>query len=96
MDPFNLVTGISAIIRRIIPPRYPVAMPLEDIRDVAVVSALEYSALASTGAGGVADDKRPAFSESSVSSENPVDGRTSTRAAAAAVTSSEFRARDGR
>ena len=68
MDPFNLVTGISAIMRRIIPARYPVAMPLEDIREVAAVSALEYSALASTNGGGIPDDKSPAFSESSVSS----------------------------
>jgi len=75
--------------------RYPVAIPLEDIRDVAVVSALEYSALASTSAGGVPDAKRPASSESSVSSESPVDRGASARAATALVTSSEFRARDG-
>jgi hypothetical protein len=96
VDPFNLVTGISAIRRRMMPATYPVAIPLEDIRDVAVVSALEYSALASTSAGGVPDDRRPASSESSVSSESPVDGVASERAAAALVTSSEFRARDGR
>lgn len=77
------------------PAKYPVAMPFEDIRDVAVVRALEYSALASTSAG-VPDDNRPAFSESSVSSDNAVGSGASARAAAALVTSSEFRARAGR
>ena len=96
VDPFNLVTGISAIMRRMIPARYPVAIPLEDIRDVAVVSAFEYSALASTSAGGVPDDKSPASSESSVSSVSPVDPGAPARAAAALVTSSEFRASDGK
>lgn len=78
------------------PARYPVAIPLEDIREVAVVSAFEYSDLASMNAGGVPEAKRPAFSESSVSSESPVDWGASARAAAALVTSSEFRARDGK
>ena len=96
VDPFILVTGMSAIMRRMIPARYPVAIPLEDMRDVAVVSAWEYSALASTSAGGVPDTRRPASSESSVSSESPVDRGASARAAAALVTSSEFRARDGK
>ena len=83
-------------MRRMMPAKYPMAMPLEDIRDVAVVSALEYSALASTSAGDIPEDKRPAFSESSVSSESPVGRGASTREAAALVTSSELRARDGR
>jgi hypothetical protein len=96
VDPFSLVTGISAIIRRMMPARYPVAIPLEDMREVAVVSAFEYSALASTSAGDVPDAKRPAFSESSTSSESSVGREASARAAAALVTSSEFRARDGK
>lgn len=77
------------------PAKYPVAMPFEDIRDVAVVSALEYSVLASPNAG-VPDDNRPAFSESSLSSDNAVGSGTFARAAAALATSSEFRARAGR
>ena len=96
VDPFILVTGISAIMRRMIPARYPVAIPLEDMRDVANVSASEYSTLAPVSAAGVPDAKRPASSESSASSESPVDRGTSARAAAALVTSSEFRARDGK
>lgn len=96
VDPFSLVTGISAITRRMMPARYPVAIPLEDIRDVAVVSAFEYSSLASTSAGGIPDPKRPAFSESSVSSESLVDRGASASAATALMTSSEFRARDGK
>lgn len=96
VDPFNSVTGMSATMRRIMPAKYPVAIPFEDMRDVALVSALEYSTLASTRAGDVPDSKRPAFSESSVSSESSADRGTSTRAAAALATSSEFRARYGK
>ena len=83
MDPFSLVTGISAIIRRMIPARYPMAIPLDEMRDVAAVRALEYSALASTSVGGVSEDNKTAFSESSVSSESPVKRGTSATAAAA-------------
>ena len=96
VDPFSMVTGTSAITRRRIPARYPVAIPLEDMRDVAIVSALEYSTLAFKSAGGDPETKRPASSESSVSSKRPVGCGASARAAAALVTSSEFRARDGK
>lgn len=96
VDPFSSVTGMSATTRRMMPAMFPVAIPIEERRDVAVASAFEYSALASTSVQDVSDVKRPAFSESSASSESPVDCGASASAAAALATSSEFRARDGR
>lgn len=41
VEPFSLVTGIRATINSIIPAKYPKAIPLEEICEVAFVNALE-------------------------------------------------------
>ena len=40
VEPFSLVTGIKATMRRQIPAPYPRAIPIEDIRDVSVASTV--------------------------------------------------------